>query len=625
MLSHKMIEILEMLLENDYISGSEIAEKLDISEKTARSRVNELMDALVDAPADLEAKKGKGYRLNFEDSVSFTRWLQENANLGEDIPQTAEERVLYILEVLLGTDRAIKRQELCDRLYVSEKTISADLKQIGNWLEQYALVLTKSRTGVSLDGSETRKRMCILGNPELMNRILLRREESGTERDQVTGLVKKHFAGKCSEYGRRCLVDYLLVMAERNRAGFWVEDADVDRDAMIDDAGKIMQDLTEAGILSRVQTGEVFYLSLYMKVGLMQSWDISRKDRSEIPAHIRELVEKIIRSLYETYHIDYRSNHLLQEALALHLVQLDIRIRYGIRISNPLQENVRSDYMASYMIAQQAVWELTAWYGRRVPSSEVGYFAMLFEMYQDTDAEQRAKMNVLLVSSYNELATQYLYYLLKKDFGDSVGQVRVCQAADFGDYDLGDVQLVIASEMPSRKISVPVIVMADMMSDLTMQTLKKRMTELRNEFIRSYFSEELFFTGVDGDGPEEVIRSLCRRIEEVCPLPAGFCESVLKRERLGHTDLGYYTAIPHPCSILTEEPMVAVAILRKPVFWHQREVRLVILSSLSSGNRQDDRVFFRRIGSLISDKAAVKRLLEVKKYETLLQLVAEDV
>ena len=71
--------------------------------------------------------------------------------------------------------------------------------------------------------------------------------------------------------------------------------------------------------------------------------------------------------------------------------------------------------------------------------------------------------------------------------------------------------------------------------------------------------------------------------------------------------------------------MVAVAILRKPVFWHQIEVRLVILSSLSSGNRQDDRVFFRRIGSLISDKAAVKRLLEVKKYETLLQLVAEDV
>jgi lichenan operon transcriptional antiterminator len=385
-----------------------------------------------------------------------------------------------------------------------------------------------------------------------------------------------------------------------------------------------MMDLAAAGILPQVHAGELFYLSLYRRVGLMQTWD-GGQTREEIPPHIGQLLEDIYRELNANYHIDYRENLPLKAALTSHLMQLDIRIRYGLRISNPLQESVRSDYMTSYMIAQQAVWVLTQYYGHRVPSSEVGYFAMLFEMYQEADLDHGSQMNIVIVSSYNELATQYLYYLLKKDFGDSVRQIKVCSITDFAEYDLSDVNLVIASEIPAREVAVPVIVISDTMAELTEQSLKKQMTALRNDFISGYFSEDLFFTDIGGENPEEVIRNICDGIGRVRTLPEGFCESVLKRERLGHTDLGYCTAIPHPCSILTEKPMVAVAILKKPVYWHQREVRLVILSSLSSGNRQDDRVFFRRIGSLIADKAAVKRLIDGKTYETLLKEISENV
>lgn len=625
LLSHKMIEILELLLVQDYVSGSEIAQHLDISEKTARSRMGELMEALADAPAQIEVKKGKGYRLVYEDSGRFTQWFQENANLGDQsIPQTAEERLLYIIEVLLSKNRSVKRQELCDQLFVSEKTISADFKQIGAQLEQFGLRLEKSKIGVSIEGTETQKRMCILGMPGLMNRICKSTATSEC-REQIGALIKKSLAGKCSEYGRRQLMDYLLVMMERNRSGIFVEADQVDDAIPVDVAKTLMEALLHAGILTEVRREEVFYLSLYLKVGLMQGWNSSRVTDADVPSHIRKMITRIIDNLYANYHIDYRGNRPLQEAMENHLMQLDIRIRYGLRISNPLQESIRSDYMASYMVAQQAVWEVTEYYGHRVPSSEVGYFAMLFEMYQESELDHKEKMNVVLVSSYNELTTQYVYYLLKKDFGDSINQVKVCNIMDFEDYDLTDVNLVMATEPIERTLPVPVIVVSDMMTDLAPQALKKKIQQLRNTFVSSYFSEELFFTEVDGDKPEVVIREICDRIKTVRSLPDGFYDSVMKREHLGHTDLGYYSAIPHPCRILTQEPLVAVAILKKPIFWHQREVRLVILSSLSTGNRQDDRVFFRRIGSLISDKAAVKHLLDKKNYETLLELVTENV
>lgn len=623
MFDQRHIDILDILLRQDYISGKEIAERMKISEKTARTRLSELADILQDSPAELQVKKGTGYRLAMKDKELFYQWYNKTGQPEKwGGPQSVEERVLFTLRYLLEQKGFVKRQELCDILFVSEKTVSSDLRQVELMLSQFNLTLEKRKKGLRLQGREFEKRMCILG---LSAQGISQRQESSAREDlrRITSIVVQVVGQQYSDYGLKKLVDYLQVMIQRTRQGFLIEGENIDPDVDITLAQRLLDALAEAGILSSIHPAEAFYLMIYMKAGLMHGVSLSNSENLVIPAHVNRIVTQIIQNLFENYSMDLRDNFPLRIALCNHLTHLDIRIRYGLHLDSPMHEEIKSNYINSYMLAQQAVKVISEYYGCTVPSSETDYFAMLFEMYQQVPETEQRKKTVLLVSSYDGMASQYVYFLLRREFGEYIQKIRVCSIGEIFDYDFSDVDLVISSVPFGRDISVPILMLQDYMSELTTYRLREQMQQINSGFLWEYFKEDLFFTEVSGDTPSEVIQEVCHRMAQVHTLPEGFYKSVMRREHLGHTDLGYYSAIPHPSKILTEDTIVAVAILEKPIFWYQGDVQLVILSSISSANKRESRELLRCIGNLISNKASVKKLLEKKNFKTLMELIVK--
>ena len=115
---------------------------------------------------------------------------------------------------------------------------------------------------------------------------------------------------------------------------------------------------------------------------------------------------------------------------------------------------------------------------------------------------------------------------------------------------------------------------------------------------------------------------MCRKIGEKRELPKGFYQSVMKREALGSTDLGYMSAIPHPHKILSDENIAAVAVLKKPVFWEKKEVQLVILSALATPSGNNNRAFFEYTTSLAASEEKVKEILKNPDFETFMELIS---
>lgn len=92
------------------------------------------------------------------------------------------------------------------------------------------------------------------------------------------------------------------------------------------------------------------------------------------------LVDDMLESIYESFKLDYGTNFLLRMNLGQHLVAMDIRLRYGMPIENPLLCEVQKHYSLAYALAEQAAIPLHRHYGRNVSEDEIGFLAYIFQL-----------------------------------------------------------------------------------------------------------------------------------------------------------------------------------------------------------------------------------------------------
>ena len=133
--------------------------------------------------------------------------------------------------------------------------------------------------------------------------------------------------------------------------------------------------------------------------------------------------------------------------------------------------------------------------------------------------------------------------------------------------------------------------------------------------------KELFFTDVEGKTKDEVLKNLCRKVEQEKGLPETFTASVLKREELTPTDYGNLVALPHPERAFQERAFVAVAVLKEPIFWFRQKVQVVFLTAIGREEDENLQQFYEATTDLILRPADVKNLIRHPDYDRLIQLL----
>ena len=93
----------------------------------------------------------------------------------------------------------------------------------------------------------------------------------------------------------------------------------------------------------------------------------------------------------------------------------------------------------------------------------------------------------------------------------------------------------------------------------------------------TFFKEPLFICDQDFETKEEVMHFLCHCINEQYQMPNNFEALVFEREAFFGTDFLPMVAFPHPNVLIGSETVIAVAHLKKPIFWYKQSVRLVFL------------------------------------------------
>ena len=172
----------------------------------------------------------------------------------------------------------------------------------------------------------------------------------------------------------------------------------------------------------------------------------------------------------------------------------------------------------------------------------------------------------MIVCSSGKGSSRLLAYKYKKEFGEYLNEIYVCDLTELKSFDFSKVSFVLTTVSIAVYVPKPVLEVGLFLGDTDRVAVRELFETGEKRYLRKYYKEDAFFVGIEGNNKEDILKKLCNRIEKQRKLPEGFYEAVLKREGLGPRQI---LVILLPCltpyKTMTEETLVYIAVLKEPV------------------------------------------------------------
>lgn len=629
------LQIIDLLKQGDIMTSSNLAAKLKVSEKTIRNRIKDLNYQLLDACAHILSKTGCGYHMQIDDLKVFNEWLNAD-NQKNHIASTSSERIQTILEILLANNRYYKLDDLCEKLFVSRNTISADLKQVEYILNLYHLSIERRPNyGIKIAGDEQNIRICITNL--LINKKIKHNARSEYRKIQEAIahilqelFLKYHISMLESTFENLIVHIYISCARSKMKLGMKFsnqEKAELNNklDDQVYELAKEIQRRIRIELNIDLEDDEIRYIALHISGKASSDSFQKTENNMVISSVIDELTLRMLRTIHRIMGIDFMKDFELRMSLNQHMVPFDIRMRYDISLKNPLLEQVKREYAFPYAVAVNACTVLSEYYDKTIPDDEVGYFAILFALALEKRNKEVKKYNIVVVCASGRGTSQLFMYKFKQAFGkyiDHIYEKNIFEIEQL-DFKKEHIDYIFTTIPLAIKCPVPIFEVSLFLEDEEIHSYSKIFEYGNEAFIGHYFMPDLFFNHVKADTKEEVLKYLAKYIKKIRNIPANFLELVLKREKMGQTDFGNLLALPHTYQTIKGEKFVAVAILEKPIWWGHNEVQVIFLISLSEEKDQEIEQFYQVITAYLENFDLIQNTIQNPTFDNLMNNLQE--
>lgn len=626
-MDYRLWSMIDILSETEYKTSNVIGGALGLSEKTIRTRMQDLSRALEGNGAELISKPRYGYWLKITEPERWAAFKTARHETAATVPGDSNERVEYILASFLSRNDYMKLEILADFLYVSVKTLANEIKRVEYILSHFHIGLErKPHHGIRAVGNEFDKRCCILQNFYLSPKSfwgMQQKQEQETEKIAAVFLaLSKEQQIKFTEATFQTTVLYISLSISRMRKELYItmepelKAADeIRRERMI--AEKIYQTMG----INDVPELEIYYTAIYIAGKRILNEENNYQTNVIASEELDQLISKILEEIYLTYQVDLRNDLNLRIMLVQHLKPMEIRLKYGIPVEAAVGET-KERYILAHNMSQLAATILSSYYKKNIPDDEVSCLTMYFALaLEEKRVAEKRKNNILLVCVSGKASSRMLIYRFQKEFNEYINTLQVCGMYEFDSMDLSNIDFIFTTVPIYKKVSVPIMEIHDFLESNDIMKVRHFFQIGDLNFLNKFYHRKLFFADVPGETKEEVIHAICSNMRKVAELPKGFEESVLQRENFGPTDFGNLTAIPHPCRVMTKETLVAVAVLQHEIKWSVNPVRIVILTSLKEERDEETQKFYEVTANFLSDKEAVQTLIQNPAFNTFEKMI----
>ncbi|MDD3027605.1 MAG: BglG family transcription antiterminator [Erysipelotrichaceae bacterium] len=468
----RMKKILLELLKDEYLSISQLAERVGVSKRTIQRELGYIDDDLRPYNLVFQSKTGKGVWLegSQENKLELYSAIEKDNTFDSFDAKNRQRRIL--LELLKSQD-IHKIISFANLINVSEATIRLDLMEIEKWLDKFDLVLEKTPgLGVRMSGSEANLRRAIRayfsdfapessgsgrfdeikefmvknreGISQLLDEDILKRVIECLEdisSDQIRELTESSYIG---------LIIHLAIVVKRIQSGEQIsydrdllKSIDIDQDYRI---AKLIGEFLMAEFDIVIDEMELYYINLHLKGTKHQTMNIENIQMdNEV---IKRLINKMIDAYDPAIAFELKQDDHFINGLLTHLQPTLIRIVNDMVITNPLLDQIKKQYPREFEKCLNVGQVLEDFTHKKVPSGEIGFLAMHFgsagiRLKLATKKARRVNVGVICATGIG--LSRLMGASLEKIYGDRIRVFPFSKAdafsADVIDFYLSSIKM----------------------------------------------------------------------------------------------------------------------------------------------------------------------------------------
>jgi len=403
-LDSRVIRILRCLLNKDRpVSTAVVAKELGLSPRVVRYRLPVIENYLSHFGVSLRRQPGSGIWLSGDERALILIAADVDNQTSDIRSASPKDRVRITLALLLWSAPAIVSLDwIAKELNISKGSARRDLRSCEQWLEERGLsVLRRSGHGVSVVGSERKLRqvMVQLFVESIPEEVLAKVQDDDPEADYlvqvrvpagIRGLISGLPIAVCrdllsdiginfrgtSENSKTVFSLYLAVTTARIGLGYSIE-LDVGQQRSLTDhpvsdtARSICEELSDRigiDIGEEEIAGVTEYLLGIDALGLVDQRLDLLFDQTVLESLLRIAAERLQPSLL--------NDAELRLGLSDHLERLEVRMKYGLPVHNPLLAEVVERYPEVHAVAMAMGSSLSTHLGLPIVEDEVGFMTM---------------------------------------------------------------------------------------------------------------------------------------------------------------------------------------------------------------------------------------------------------
>ena len=611
-MDNRIKKLTELISSKKYKTADELAKELKVSNKTARTAIKNLNDLLRKSGAEIVSKSGYGYILKINDKEKFSKL--DLSNKRNVLPETSEERIQYIIEYLINIKEYVKVEDLSRMLFTSSKTLAGDLKEAEKILNGYNINLErKPYYGIRLKGEEFNLRLCIADYIEKKSRekekvkLIDENEMKKIATVIMDTLKKEEF--NISDVAFQNLIIHIQIALKRIEENCYVPvEEEKLKEYISEKEFRIAEKCThnlEKIFKIKFPESEIGYVAIHLAGKKLFKGNMIENENFIIDQEISNIVNEME----------------LRVALAQHLMPLRIRVKFDMKMKNPMLDKIKERFSLAYTMAKYASTTFYEYYNKNLSEDEIGYIALNLALALERQRKDINKKTVLLVCSSGKGSAELLAYTYKEAFGEYIEELITCSVYDLENIDFKNIDFILTTVPINIKVPIPIQEVEYFLEENNIRNIRKIFNTGENENILRYYDKNLFLSNINAETKEEVLEYMVRHIKKHRKIPKNFLESVKRREKLGITEFGNRIAMPHPDRTLTDETFVCVGILEKPIIWDKKEVQVIFLVSVSKNKDKKLKYFYKVTAKFLLDKKSIEKLVKKRKFEDLVSML----
>ena len=591
---NRLNEIFDYVRQDNIISVNRLASLLHVTDRTIRSDIQIINEILEKNGSKIKLKRKTGYYIEINDQEKYNAFLysiKQNKmnNLELD---TSQDRIKYLLNILLYSNNYISLDDLADKIYVSKNTLQNYIKTLKN--------ISKTNVGIKVIGNENDKRKCLVENVLSFN---FQNYVTGFTKDEYTlfegidlDLLKQIIANKLTvaqiktnDFNFKNLIIHFALMISRIQFDCYIN---TNNAIKIDDnyanfINDIAKEIEEAFDIT-ISEGEKKYIYSHLVANTRLNDLVSNDNK------IKALVEELLNNIYYDYNFDLRNDEILSHDLFLHFKSILNTKSLALNKRNPLLNTIKANFPLAFDITLTCITKIFNKPPYILTEDEIGYVSLhVGAAIERCFSGSLQRKSVILVCGSGQATTRMLEARLNVFFKDKIMIVHRASYNEFINYtkrELLNIDFVI-STIPLKSNYVPTITVDFSLNNQNIEDISKFLTSISLDKMKKsnkFFDKNLFLHLDKIESKETLLKQMCHLMEEQNIVDNDYFDYVMERENLAKTNMNEIFALPHPMRLCAKDTKVAVAIIDEPLTWYKQDtVQIIFLLAIKQGDQQD--------------------------------------